>query len=293
LQYITYQNTTPIIKRKSLHQLETNKDEPFKVFDVLVTHPLACASTSKSAVLSTGLFLVNYHLDRLVESAQSLGIWNEQCPTHNRDLIENELAQQIVEFAGGGLVNNAKVIVYVIIGSDGLELMLDWFDWPRPPFAPISLVSVRAQRAIPLHKTTLMEASVDARKKAHQRHAQEAIMLDEQGLAHDCAWSNYFWVDREGTLYTSNHNQVLPGVTRRIILELVPTVFRNATLTELTSDASEIFITQSTMGISPVSSINGISIGDECPGTTTMKIGALYNQWINSMCTPLDHYKNE
>jgi branched-subunit amino acid aminotransferase/4-amino-4-deoxychorismate lyase len=138
-----------------------------------------------------------------------------------------------------------------------------------------------------------MEASVDARKKAHQRHAQEAIMLDEQGLAHDCAWSNYFWVDREGTLYTSNHNQVLPGVTRRIILELVPTVFRNATLTELTSDASEIFITQSTMGISPVSSINGISIGDECPGTTTMKIGALYNQWINSMCTPLDHYKNE
>ena len=75
-------------------------------------------------------------------------------------------------------------------------------------------------------------------------------------------------------------NAILPGVTRRVMMEAlgeaqVKVVERKFTVAEA-KVAKEAFITSATGAAVPVVSIDGVKIGDGMPGPITKRIHALY-----------------
>jgi branched-subunit amino acid aminotransferase/4-amino-4-deoxychorismate lyase len=81
---------------------------------------------------------------------------------------------------------------------------------------------------------------------------------------------------REGQLLTPRSEQVLPGITRRAVLDLaaelgVPAVEADLMYYDI-ANANEFFVTASTWGVLPVRSIDRFSPRDGVPGDVTMRL---------------------
>lgn len=126
-------------------------------------------------------------------------------------------------------------------------------------------------------KTVMLLPAVLAKEAAHAAGAQEAWLVDREGFVTEGASSNAWIVDREGTLVTRpTGNAILPGVTRRTLLDLlsrekIPLVERPFTVAEAEA-AREAFITSASGTVMPVVSINGAAIGSGRPGELTRRL---------------------
>ena len=100
--------------------------------------------------------------------------------------------------------------------------------------------------------------NVIAKEIAHRYHAQEA-MLVRNGWITECSGSNV-WFVRGGELWTAPTNRyILPGITRRFVLELaqeagIP-VHEEALHLDALQDVEEVFVTSTTQEIQLISSI--------------------------------------
>ena len=143
----------------------------------------------------------------------------------------------------------------------------------------ISAITVYCKREMPEVKSSVARRmSLIAQQEANESGSQEALLVDSLGIVREGAWSNIFWFDNQGKLFTTK-SDVLPGVTRSIILSLVPCILHNATLDELFKSAKELLITKSTTGITPVISVNNQQIGNGSSGANTKKLCELYNKY--------------
>ena len=92
-----------------------------------------------------------------------------------------------------------------------------------------------------------------------------AILLDHNGNLCEGLGSNIFIV-RDGKLLTPKENFVLPGVSRQTVIDLAIELgipFREIDLDLFDGyNADEIFLTSTSLCICPVSTINGMTIGD-------------------------------
>jgi branched-chain amino acid aminotransferase len=102
-----------------------------------------------------------------------------------------------------------------------------------------------------------------------------ALMMDIDDHIAEGPTFNFFMV-REGELVTPKAENVLPGITRRTVLELaanltVPT--READLSSYDiATANEFFVTASTWGVLPVASVDRSAPRDEVPGEVTVSL---------------------
>ena len=100
-----------------------------------------------------------------------------------------------------------------------------------------------------------------ARLELRGSDADEAIVQSVDGLLAEGATSNLYFLDGE-TLHTpSEAVPLLPGITRNVVLELadeagIP-VETGAYEPDRLADASEVFVTNSTWEIRPVTSVDG------------------------------------
>ena len=107
------------------------------------------------------------------------------------------------------------------------------------------------------------------RQQAIDAGAAEAILI-RNGYATEGAASNLFIVKRGLLITPAKSAQLLPGITRDVILELaahhaVP--YREADISEADlRDADEIWMTSSTKEILPVTQLNGHPVGTGAPG---------------------------
>ncbi|ODN71273.1 aminotransferase class IV [Methylobrevis pamukkalensis] len=109
--------------------------------------------------------------------------------------------------------------------------------------------------------------------------ADEALMLDPHGFVASCNSTNFFIVRGE-ELWTSTGRYNFKGITRKKIIGLYAGaggVVRehDFTLAE-TYAASEAFVTGTLGGVTPVTRIDGRTIGNGTPGPVTARIAALY-----------------
>lgn len=133
-------------------------------------------------------------------------------------------------------------------------------------------------------KTVMLLPAVLAKEAAADEGAQEAWLVDPDGFVTEGASSNAWIVDRSGTLVTRPAgNAILPGVTRRTLLDLlirekIPLVERAFSVDEALA-AREAFITSASGIVMPVVSINKIPIGDGHPGDLTRRLRSIFHQF--------------
>lgn len=118
--------------------------------------------------------------------------------------------------------------------------------------------------------------------------ADEALMLDPLGFIASCNSTNFFVV-RKNELWTSMGRYSFSGITRGHILNVFakhigPAREIDFTLTQAYS-ADEAFVTGTLGGVTPVTQIDGRTIGDGKPGPMTQKISQLYWDFVRKTCT--------
>ena len=121
------------------------------------------------------------------------------------------------------------------------------------------------------------------RQQALEAGAQEAILINNDGIVTEGAASNVFIV-KDGLLMTPPVEvSLLPGITRVLILELaaqhgIPYAEATFGLSDLQS-ADEIWISSSTKEIVPVTELDGKQVGDGKPGQHWHRMLELYQQY--------------
>ena len=125
--------------------------------------------------------------------------------------------------------------------------------------------------------------------QALEAGADEALMLDPNGNVATCNATNFFIV-RAGELWTSTGEYCLNGVTRGLVLELakqedIPALERAFSLTDVYS-ADEAFVTGTFGGLTPVTQVDGRSIGSTVPGPFTVLLSERYRQAVLPAAAP-------
>lgn len=117
-----------------------------------------------------------------------------------------------------------------------------------------------------------------AKLEAVNAGADEALLLDDQGLVCEAPGYNLFMV-REGRVVTPSH-AILEGVTRATVMELadelgIPHGEGPIAPYDLFT-AEEAFLTSTAAGIIPVTKVDGAPIGDGRPGPVFRRLDAAY-----------------
>jgi branched-chain amino acid aminotransferase len=113
--------------------------------------------------------------------------------------------------------------------------------------------------------------------------ADEALMLDPTGAVATCNATNFFIV-RRGEVWTSTGHYSLNGITRRMVVELclaekIPVFERAFSLTDVYG-ADEAFVTGIFGGITPVTEVDGRTIGAGERGELTARLAELYAEAV-------------
>jgi len=135
-------------------------------------------------------------------------------------------------------------------------------------------------------KATTLLANVLLRQQAVEQGCAEAI-LHRNGYVTEGAASNLFAVI-DGILMTPEKTaEILPGITRKVILELARAntfeLSEEIISLEALKTASEIWITSSTREIIPVVELDSEPIGDGAPGPVFNKMNQLFQEYKKSV----------
>jgi branched-chain amino acid aminotransferase len=124
-------------------------------------------------------------------------------------------------------------------------------------------------------KTLSFLPYIAARREAHSQTAHDALLRNEEDRIAEATTSNVFAV-KDGTVYAPGESEgAIPGVTRAAVLELIEdlglTVKEPLTLRSLRS-ADEVFLTNTTGGIVPVTMFDDKPVSDGEKGELTTKL---------------------
>ena len=126
-----------------------------------------------------------------------------------------------------------------------------------------------------------------ARREARRRGADDALLLNTKGEV-ACATAANLLMVSDGTLYTPPvESGALPGVTRGAVLEAAATLGIPASIEPLTLErlaaAHEAFLTNTVMGVLPLTRLEGRPIGDGVPGAMTGTLAAAYARRVEQL----------
>jgi len=135
-------------------------------------------------------------------------------------------------------------------------------------------------------KATTLLANVLLRQQAVEQGCAEAI-LHRNGYVTEGAASNLFAVI-DGVLITPEKTaEILPGITRKVILELAEIndfqLSEEIISLDALQTASEIWITSSTREIIPVVELDSEPVGDGKPGPVFHKMNQLFQDYKKSV----------
>ncbi|EUJ44992.1 D-amino-acid transaminase [Paenilisteria rocourtiae] len=129
-----------------------------------------------------------------------------------------------------------------------------------------------------------------AKNKAHQAGAFEAILHRGESVTEGSAANAY--IVKDGKLIThASNNLILEGITRQVILRVarengIPVVESGFTLTDLAA-ADEVFISSTTIEVTPIIEIDGKLVGDGKRGPVTKILHDAFTKEILKQCGEL------
>ena len=133
-------------------------------------------------------------------------------------------------------------------------------------------------------KSTNLLGNVLAMQAAKEAGCLEALLYLPDGTLTEGTHTSFFGVLHGAVLTTPSSNAILPGITRRLILDLtaragIPVreqVLRRDDLAEV----SELFLTGTTSEVLPVVRVNDRPLGDGQPGPITRRLQEAYQEAV-------------
>ena len=241
---------------------------------------------------------LDQHLDRLSAAARATGI-----DIGSRSELVDALNRTI---AHNGMVDDVHVRLMVtrgdkktpsqhpsnLVGGPNVVIIAEHKRAdPEVADRGISLFTATVRRPPPdtldqrlnchskLHEVIALIQAVEA-------GADEALMLDPTGAVATCNATNFFIVRRREVMTSTGHYN-LNGITRSVVLETAAaagfaTATRPFSLTDV-YDADEAFVTGTFGGLTPVTAVDGRTIGDgRVPGPVTIELRRLYREAVEA-----------
>lgn len=284
--HLSYSNNK--VKKEKLSSFSFAEDGIKAVFSTLSTKTIISRSDAAKSIglnYEQAVIEADLHIERLSSNARELKILNENLTEHRALWIKETLLKNLNTYCRENKFHEQRIKARLILDSTSLIITLEPLRTNWPSDAIINCISVQAERIKPECKTTNIKASLYARKIMGDHGANEALLVNKDGYVTEGSYSNIFWLDKSTKLFTPK-SDILPGITRKVVCKLRDCRERDIKLTDLIKQANEVFITQSTTGVTPVAKIDGISIGhgsyDE-----TLKIKSEYEAYIDKNATPI------
>lgn len=134
-------------------------------------------------------------------------------------------------------------------------------------------------------KSVNLLANCMAAEAAHEAGCSDALLVNEKGELVEGTRTSLFGV-RSGTVLTAPLGiNILPGITRKLLMELVETtgleIVEETLHSERLSDIDELFLTGTTTEILPITKVDDNQVGDGTVGPVVKKLLAAYQQKID------------
>ncbi len=119
-----------------------------------------------------------------------------------------------------------------------------------------------------------------AKGEAADASVDEALILNYEGFLTEATVSNLFLLKGNTLLTPSVESGILPGVTRRVVIEIAGKMGLEVKQRKIRYDelysADEAFLTNSLMEVMPLVEVDKRLVGNSLPGKTTMEIRKRY-----------------
>lgn len=243
----------------------------FGVFDFLITY-------------NKRPFKLKEHIARLENSARNIGLSIQHTNAEICAIVEETVRRNTHHDE-----SNVRIIYSGGISSDGVtpegngklmvmvtpkHMLPEW--WYAKG---TKIITADIERFLPDAKSTSYLSAVYALQLANKADAIETLYVDRNQRVLEGTTSNFFFF-RGDKLITAGED-ILPGITRGVILELVKGRFeveiRDIDRSELT-DMSEAFITASNKEVVPVIQVDDLIVNGGQPGEKTKEIMRLFRE---------------
>lgn len=217
------------------------------------------------------LFAIEKHLKRLFDSAKKISLkidYNKQeilAMTKNVIKKSPHKIQRIKIMC----ISKATIIISMPFKPNSKD------------YKGVSVKSIQQVRTMPEIKSISYMPSFLSHELAAKQGFSEAILIDKSGEVYEGAYSNIFWFEKN--MLCTRKEDILPGITREIILEISPfkIKFKKIKIKELLKK-SEIFLSSSLRGIVPITKIDKTKIGTGELGPNTQKLTKIFNETVAS-----------
>lgn len=235
-------------------------------------------------------FQLDAHLERLEKNLSILGY-------NLKNFLE--LKEVILDLISRNSFSNQVIYVQISRGTDEIRDHI-----PKPNLVPTVFISSHelqtdfslnsGEKAILKKdfrwrrsqiKATSLLANVMFRDESNKKGVFETILY-ENGYVTEGAVSNIFCCKNDKVFTPSLEENILPGVTRKVILELLEensiSYEENKISLDFFSSSDEIWVTNSTKGIIPIVDLDGKEIGSGLPGKIYNKIAKSFKIRISN-----------
>jgi len=216
-------------------------------------------------------FLWEWHMMRFTDGSEYLGITLPQSTGTLlgtiRELADrNGCPKSVVRIT---LSRGTGQRGYAVSGDETPTLLITQHPLPSPPSKPLSLVTTTARVAVGDPLTEVKSAnklgSILAKREATAQQADDGLTLNSNGDATETSSANLFWVE-SGVLHTPPISDgVLPGVTRRLVIDLASAlgqaVREESAALERLRQAEAVFVTSAATGVIAVGQLDGSALG--------------------------------
>lgn len=235
------------------------------------------------------LFRLGQHLDRLDRSLDAIGLANPLLRAQWRDMLERLMAENpatdhslYVQVTRGVAPRDHGFpkVVHPTVFAYAQPLAPPDPHYLETGVAAVTTPDIRWQRCD--IKSIALLANVLSRQHALEQGVTESIMVRD-GRVTEGAASNIFAV-LDGVLRTPpKGRQILPGITRDLVLELardhgIPCAETDFSEAQMLG-APEVWMTSSTKEILPITRINEDAVGEGRPGPVFARMHRLYQDY--------------
>ncbi|MFU8794642.1 MAG: D-amino-acid transaminase [Dethiobacteria bacterium] len=240
-------------------------------------------------------FYLEAHLERLSNSANAIQI---EIPYSGSE-IEKAVNDLIAESA----YKDCYIYMQVTRGAamrdhifpDGVTPGMVMYVRPLAPLlavedvSPAKCITLPDERWMNCHiKTVNLLPNLLARQKAYEAKALEAILYRPGNIVTEGTRSNVFAII-DGVVRTHPQtNLILPGISRRIVLDLLgesDTYYEEKAFTvEDLKKASEVWLTSTSLEINPVYQVDEYKVKGNLPGPLTLMLMKKFREKISSEC---------